>query len=260
MKPPTLFQPPPTTVWEPSPSINSSTWLTNRSVIITLFKCVLYHTILAVIAVVVDFTNTCRSILAHATGIENFKSLFFFFLFPKGKMKPAGGYYLLYLTRPTDKRDRPTGYLFNHFFSLSYVECVCVCRASLCLARSSGEAEKVTTRTNKTKRNARFLYLYFYSSFLFFLSWKIMEIQNKNTENGFFPFLFSMYVFFSVCPAAGCRWRGHQIHTRTGQRETHQTDSLIMLSAARAPALPYIHTRQQTWGSPISFRLFELCV
>jgi hypothetical protein len=33
-----------------------------------------------------------------------------------------------------------------------------------------------------------------------------------------------------------------------------------MLSAARAPALPYIHTRQQTWGSPISFRLFELCV
>ncbi|KZS15967.1 Uncharacterized protein APZ42_018383 [Daphnia magna] len=22
-------------------------------------------------------------------------------------------------------------------------------------------------------------------------------------------------VCFSVCPAAGCRWRGHQIHTRT---------------------------------------------
>ena len=44
-------------------------------------------------------------------------------------MKPAGGYYLLYLTR-TDRltRDRPTGYLFNHFYFLS---CVCVSGVSV---------------------------------------------------------------------------------------------------------------------------------
>ena len=165
-------------------------------------------------------------------------------------MKPAGGYYLLYLTR-TDRltRDRPTGYLFNHFYFLS---CVCVCRASLCLARSSREAEKVTTRTNKTKRNARFLFLFLslfsLSTFLF----RVSEEENhenkkqKKIRKMFFFFCFFLCMFsrsVRQLVAVGAVIK----YTHAQAREKHtKTDSLIMLSAARERVLPYIHTRQQT--------------
>ena len=190
---------------------------------------------------------------------------FFFFNFQR-KMKPAGGYYLLYLTR-TDRltRDRPTGYLFNHFYFLS---CVCVCRASLCLARSSREAEKVTTRTNKTKRNARFLFLFLslfsLSTFLFRVSEEEnhenkKQKQKKIQKMFFFVFGFFLCMFFSVCPAAGCRWRGHQIHTRTGQRETHQnrfSDNVIS-SQRESPAV-YTHKATNMLGFLFSFSPISL--
>lgn len=100
---------------------------------------------------------------------------------------------------------------------------------------------------------------YFYSSLSFlsllfcseFQKKKIMKIkkQQKNTENVFFLFCFFLCMFFSVCPAAGCRWRGHQIHTRTGQRETHQnrfSDNVIS-SQRESPAV-YTHKATNMLG------------
>ena len=115
---------------------------------------------------------------------------------------------------------------------------------------------------------------YFYSSLSFlsllfcleFQKKKIMKIKNKKKYGKciFFFFLFFSVYVFSVCPAAGCRWRGHQIHTRTGQRETHQnrfSDNVIS-SQRESPAV-YTHKATNMLGflfsfSPISLFFFEI--
>jgi hypothetical protein len=118
-------------------------------------------------------------------------------------------------------------------------------------------------------------YFYSYLSFLSLLfclefqKKKIMKIKNKKKIRKMFFFFFFLCMFFSVCPAAGCRWRGHQIHTRTGQRETHQnrfSDNVIS-SQRESPAV-YTHKATNMLGflfffsfSPISlfFETFLVC-
>ena len=165
-------------------------------------------------------------------------------------MKPAGGYYLLYLTR-TDRltRDRPTGYLFNHFYFLS---CVCVSGVSVWHARR----EKQKKWQQEQTRQKGMPDFYFYSSLSFlsllfcseFQKKKIMKIKNKKKYGKciFFFFCFFLCMFYRSVRqlvAVGAVIK----YTHAQAREKHtKTDSLIMLSAARERVLPYIHTRQQT--------------
>lgn len=177
-------------------------------------------------------------------------------------MKPAS-YYLLYLTRLTD---RPTGYLFNHFFLFFFFFFLHVCVGRLCVWHARRKKLKKWQQEQTRQKGMPDFYSLFFS-FLFFFNFhsfffwkkkrKIMKIHtHRHTKTVFLCVCVFRSVRQLVAVGAVIKYTHAHIH----RQETHQTDSLIMLSATAAPALPYRKIRgngytpkRKTWGflSPI---------
>jgi hypothetical protein len=135
-------------------------------------------------------------------------------------MKPAGGYYLLYLTRPTDKRDRPTGYLFNHFFSFLCRVCVCVSGVSV-FGTLVGRSRKSDNKNKQDKKECQIFIFVFLFLFSFFLVLENHGNTKQKYGKWFFPFS-----FFYVCVFLGLSgsWlplaRSSNTHTHRPERNT----------------------------------------